>query len=260
MSKTKVETFHRVATINSVIAISLFTCSLASTFAHAELPFENGASGSTISENGVLNSDLNSALVEGIELDVGVTPELHALQQRWAKVNYTMTGDEQITAFTSLVSRANELVLSEPKNAGYWAWLGICQSTSAAAIGGTDALSLAKKAKASFEKSLKLDGDALEGVATFSLGTLYHKVPGWPLSFGSDKEAKKLLSKAVERHPFSIDTNFFYGEFLFNDGDSEDAKAYLLRAKQAPPRADRPIADKYRRIAIDELLVKIAKD
>ena len=91
MSKTKVETFHRVATINSVIAISLFTCSLASTFAHAELPFENGASGSTISENGVLNSDLNSALAEGIELDVGVTPELHALQQRWAKVNYTMT-------------------------------------------------------------------------------------------------------------------------------------------------------------------------
>ncbi|ABG41353.1 hypothetical protein Patl_2843 [Paraglaciecola sp. T6c] len=233
-----------------LLGLSLLACAASSTLACAEPTGDEVAS-----------LDGGSAhQAASLVLDAGVTSELHALQQRWAKVNYTFSGDEQINAFKVLVTQANELVQDQPENAGYWAWLGICQSTAAAAIGGTDALGLAKKAKLSFEKSLELDNDALDGVATFSLGTLYHKVPGWPLSFGSDKQAKKLLIKAIERHPASIDSNFFYGEFLFNDGDSEDAKGYLLRAKQAPVRLDRPIADKYRRMAIDELLVKIEND
>lgn len=230
-----------------LFGFSLLACAVSSTFAHAE-PNSEEATNISVSSSEQLASQV---------LDAGVTPELHALQQRWAKVNYTFRGDEQIDAFKGLITQANELIQDQPENAGYWAWLGICQSTAAAAIGGTDALGLAKKAKVSFEKSLRLDNDALDGVATFSLGTLYHKVPGWPLSFGNDKKAKKLLLSAVERHPKSIDSNFFYGEFLFNDGDNEDAKGYLLRAKQAPVRLDRPIADKYRRMAIDELLVKI---
>lgn len=233
-----------------LLGLSLLACAASSTFAHAE-PNSEEATNISVSSSEQVASQV---------LDAGVTPELHALQQRWAKVNYTFSGDEQIDAFKGLITQANELVQEQPENAGYWAWLGICQSTAAAAIGGTDALGLAKKAKVSFEKSLELDNDALDGVATFSLGTLYHKVPGWPLSFGSDKQAKKLLIKAIERHPASIDSNYFYGEFLFNDGDSEDAKGYLLRARQAPVRLDRPIADKYRRMAIDELLVKIEND
>jgi tetratricopeptide (TPR) repeat protein len=189
-----------------------------------------------------------------------VSPKLHALQQRWAKVNYTIEGDEQLGAFKSLVAQAHVLIQEQSDNAGYWAWLGICQSTYAAAIGGTKALGLAKDAKASFEKSLKLDSNALDGVATFSLGTLYHKVPGWPLSFGNDEKAKTLLLDAVKKHPDSIDANFFYGEFLFNDGDNQEAKEYLLRAKGAPSRPERPIAEKYRRMAIDEILLKIEND
>ncbi|QHJ10989.1 hypothetical protein FX988_01211 [Paraglaciecola mesophila] len=248
MSNKHLNTGRNIA-INSVIALSLWIGCATSTFVNAGQHDEHPVSVSNSAEH-----------LADYPLDAGVTPALHALQQRWAKVNYTLTGDEQLTAFTSLVSQAHELVQGEPQNAGYWAWLGICQSTSAAAIGGTDALALVKQAKVSFEKSLKIDDDALEGVATFSLGTLYHKVPGWPLSFGNDKKAKKLLLSAVERHPKSIDSNFFFGEFLFNDGDSQEAKAYLLRAKQAPQRLDRPVADKYRRMAIDELLVKIEHD
>ena len=204
--------------------------------------------------------DSNNAQNVGSGLVLSISPKLHALQQRWAKVNYTLEGDEQLAAFESLIAQARALTQAQPNNAGYWAWLGICQSTSAAAIGGTGALGLAKDARKSLEKSIKLDDNALDGAAMTTLGALYHKLPGWPLSFGSDKKAKKLLTESVERHPTSIDANFFYGEFLFDDDDNKAAREYLLRAQQAPFRPERPMADKYRRIAVDKLLKDIEKE
>nr|WP_205967667.1 hypothetical protein [Paraglaciecola sp. 20A4] len=203
--------------------------------------------------------DSRDAQNDGPGLVLSVSPKLHALQQRWAKVNYTLQGDEQLAAFESLISQARALTQEQPNNAGYWAWLGICQSTSAAAIGGTGALALAKKARKSLEKSIKLDDNALDGAAMTTLGALYHKLPGWPLSFGSDKKAKKLLAESVERHPTSIDANFFFAEFLFDDNDNSAAREYLLLAQQAPTRPERPMADKYRRIAVETLLKEIDK-
>lgn len=191
---------------------------------------------------------------------LAVSPKLYALQQRWAKVNYTLQGEEQKMAFKALIAQAHVLTQEKPNSAANWAWLGICQSTAAAAIGGTGALGLAKEAKISLEKSITIDKQALDGAATTTLGALYHKLPGWPLSFGSDKKAEKLLLSAVVAHPESIDANFFYAEFLYDDGDNKTAREYLLRAQQAPARPNRPMADKYRRIAVDALLNEIASE
>ena len=51
-----------------------------------------------------------------------------------------------------------------------------------------------------------------------SLGTLYYKVPGWPIGFGSDKKAREYLAKALDLNPTGIDPNYFMGEFLFDAG------------------------------------------
>jgi Tfp pilus assembly protein PilF len=82
-------------------------------------------------------------------------------------------------------------------------------------------LSLAKDAK----KPLEIDESALNGSAYASLGTLYHKVPGWPLGFGDDDTAKEMLEKAMLINPNGIDSNYFYGEFLF------DEKKYIQKQR-----------------------------
>ena len=165
------------------------------------------------------------------------------LQHDWAIANYQVSGDEQEKAFEALMEKANAAVAGSPESAELWIWNGIIQSSFAGAKGGLGALSLAKQARTSLEKAMTLDDKALNGSAFASLGTLYFKVPGWPVGFGSDKKAVQLLEKALKINPEGIDPNYFYADYLIDKKDYADAEKYLLRAQNAAPRADRPIAD-----------------
>ena len=97
------------------------------------------------------------------------------------------------------------------------------------------------------------------GSALTSLGVLFHKVPGWPIGFCSDKKAEKLLKKALKINPNGIDPNYFYGEYLYDERDSNTSRKPLLLAQQATPRPDRPIADEYRQKEIAKILAKLDK-
>ena len=97
------------------------------------------------------------------------------------------------------------------------------------------------------------------GSAYTSLGTLYHKVPGWPIGFGDDDDARVMLNKALAINPDGIDPNYFYGEYLYDERDYKQALVYLEKAKYAQPRVTRPLADKYRHQEIELLLAKVNK-
>ncbi|GHF79086.1 tetratricopeptide repeat protein [Thalassotalea marina] len=184
---------------------------------------------------------------------------LLSIQQTWAATNYEAQGKEQKKAFASLLEQAEQFTQDYPERAEAWIWKGIIASSYAGAKGGLGALSLAKDAKKSLENALKIDENALMGSAYTSLGTLYHKVPGWPLGFGDDDDAKKMLNKALTINPEGIDPNYFYGEYLYDEGDYQQALAHLEKAKHAKPRETRPMADKYRHEEIDILLAKVNK-
>ena len=187
------------------------------------------------------------------------TSTLQSIQQRWAEVNYTLTDDAQEDAFAELEQQAKAWTEAEPNNAEAFIWLGIVQSTYAGAKGGLGALGLAKAAKKSLEQALALDATALQGSAYGSLGTLYYKVPGWPFGFGDEDKAAELLQKALEINPDGIDPNYFYADYLFEQGDYAKAKQVAEHALAAAPRASRPLADAQRRQEIEALLTRIAK-
>lgn len=119
---------------------------------------------------------------------------------------------------------------------------------------GLGALSLVKAARDSLENSLKLDPKALQGSAHTSLATLYSKVPGFPIGFGSDKKARQHFEQALALNPNGIDPNFFYAEFLAEEGERERAIEHLQRALAAPARSGRELADNGRRTEIQNLL------
>lgn len=165
------------------------------------------------------------------------------LQRSWAVANYELRGDQQVQAFDALLQRADSAVAENPGTADVLIWDGIIKSSFAGIKGGLGALSLAKAARSSLEAAIELDDKALDGSAYTSLGTLYYKVPGWPVGFGSDKKAVQLLQKALEINPDGIDSNYFYADYLLQEKKYEEAEQYLLRAQQAAPRPDRPVAD-----------------
>ena len=184
----------------------------------------------------------------------GNNPTVSELQHDWAIANYQLKGDKQEAAFESLIERADAAVSSNPKSADLLIWNGIIKSSYAGAKGGLGALGLAKAARKSLEKALKVDDKALNGSAYTSLGTLYSSVPGWPVGFGSDKKAVQLLEKALEINPDGIDSNYFYADYLLQQKEFEKAEQYLLKAQSAAPRPDRPVADAGRQEEIQAAL------
>jgi tetratricopeptide (TPR) repeat protein len=174
--------------------------------------------------------------------------ELSAIQQAWAQASYrTPDAAARKQAFATLATRAAALSKAYPGQAEPLVWEGIVLSTYAGAKGGLGALGLAKQAREKLQAAIKIDPGTLEGSAYTSLGTLYHKVPGFPLGFGDDARAKDLLQHALQLNPAGIDPNYFYGELLFDKGDYAQAVRHLEKALAAPPRPNRQLADEGRR-------------
>jgi tetratricopeptide (TPR) repeat protein len=190
--------------------------------------------------------------------DAAFNAELLSIQQAWARANYeTPAGDARQQAFAALETRAEKFVAQYPGRAEALIWEGIVESSYAGAKGGLGALGLAKEARASLEAALKINASALDGSAYTSLGTLYAKVPGFPVGFGDDDKARKMLQRALELNPNGIDPNYFYGEFLYEEGEYAQALQHLDKAAQAAPRAGRELADKGRRAEIAALTAKV---
>ncbi len=184
--------------------------------------------------------------------------ELLAIQQAWASANYqTPAGSAREAAFASLSERAAAFTQRNPAKPEALVWEGIVLSTYAGAKGGLGALGLAKQARDRFEAALKIDGNVLDGSAYTSLGSLYSKVPGFPIGFGNDKKAREYLEKGLALNPAGIDSNYFYGEFLYDHGDYVQALRFLDRALAAPPRPNRETADSGRRQDIAAVIAKV---
>lgn len=184
------------------------------------------------------------------------TTDLEAVRAAWEIANYQTPADQRLAAFEKLVEQSGTLAASHPREPEVLIWDGIALSTYAGLKGGIGALAPAKAARARFEAAVAIDEKAMDGAAHTSLGTLYHKLPGFPIAFGSDKLARVHLEKALAISPGAVDANYFYGEFLYDEGDYREALQHLETARKAPARPGREIADAGRRQEIDALIAK----
>ncbi|MCR9262086.1 MAG: tetratricopeptide repeat protein [Pseudomonadaceae bacterium] len=182
---------------------------------------------------------------------------LDYLQKNWAHATYQLEGTPRQEALSELAEYARQITQTEPAVPEILIWKGIVLSSLAGEKGGLGALGLVKEARTSLQSALEIDPDALQGSAHTSLGTLYHQVPGWPIAFGSDKKAKAHLKKALTINPDGIDSNYFMGQFLFDEGEFDAARAHLEQAMKAPARPGRALADSGRKGEIQALLMQI---
>jgi tetratricopeptide (TPR) repeat protein len=184
----------------------------------------------------------------------GLDEDVRALQGEWEQIKYRRPAGEQEKAFETLTRSADEVRARYAGRAEPQIWYGIIAASYAGARGGLGALSAVKEAKKALEQAIGINPTALEGSAYTTLGSLYYQVPGWPIGFGDDAKARELLQKALAINPDGIDSNYFYGEFLYRKGETEAARQALARALKAPPRPERPLADEGRRKEIESLL------
>ncbi|WP_197722053.1 tetratricopeptide repeat protein [Sulfuriflexus mobilis] len=200
-----------------------------------------------------LQADMLQSLTGNLELD----NDIRHLQQEWALIKYREKDkDRQVKRMEALAKQAADINARYPDFAEPKIWEAIIVSSQAGIQGGFGALSLVKRSKALLETAEKIKPEALDGSAYTSLGSLYYQVPGWPIGFGDDGKARAYLEQARALNPNGIDSNYFYGDFLLDQGEYDKAIKVLEQALRAPQRPDRPVADAGRR---DEIRQAIAK-
>ncbi|MEQ9464585.1 MAG: hypothetical protein RJQ10_13070 [Haliea sp.] len=185
------------------------------------------------------------------------TADVTAVREQWEQINFIVAAPEREEQFETLIDSCNSLLALQPGDAQALTWCGIVESSYAGVAGGLGALKHAKAARRYFEQAIDIDPDTVNGAALTSLGTLYAKVPGWPVGFGSDKKARQYLEDGLKADPDGMDSNFFMAEFLADQGQSEAAKQHLQRALNAPPRPARAISDTARRKEIAAFLARL---
>jgi tetratricopeptide (TPR) repeat protein len=189
------------------------------------------------------------------------TADLAAIEHEFDVANFE-TKDESArqAAFDALVDHAAELSKKYPDRVEAVAWEGIVLSTYAGEVSAMSAMKYAKAARAALLRAERMNPEALGGGLYASLGALYSKVPGGFIGFGDDELAAEYFAKALQVDPDNIDSNYFYGEFLIDQGDYVEAVAVLDRALKAPTVEARPAFDAGRRAEIRELLAAAQRE
>jgi len=182
---------------------------------------------------------------------------IHYLEKQWAIANYETADGDLEKAFAQLTQKAQQTVIKYPQKSAPLIWNAIIVSSDAGKNGGFSALGKAKKSRRLLLEAEKINPHALNGSLYTSLGSLYYQVPGWPIGFGDDEKAEKYLKKALSLNPDGIDPNYFYGDFLLDQGKKEEASVYFNKALNAPVRRNRPVADRGRKKEIQEKLQSI---
>lgn len=190
--------------------------------------------------------------------DENLDASIANLQHDWAKANYNTAEDDQEAAFKKLTEQAHQITEIYANAPEALIWEGIANAGYAKAKGGLGALKIAEKARDLLLASEKANPNALQGSAYTSLGSLYYKVPSWPIGFGNKKKAKAYLQKALDINPDGIDSNYFYADYLSEQGDYKQAIEYYEKALSAPARKGREDADAGRK-AEAEAGLKLAK-
>ena len=199
----------------------------------------------------VLFAGLNAAsLAAPANLDDAISDEGH----RWAKISYHTPDAGKEAAFVPLIAYSQQVSESFPGRAEPLVWQAIILSSAAKAQGGLGALGKVKDARDYLLAAEKIDPTALNGSVYNSLGSLYAKVPGWPIGFGDKKKARDYFGKALAINPNGIDPNYFYADLLADEGEYVQAADHLKRALAAPARPGREDADAGRRQEVVRLL------
>lgn len=182
-----------------------------------------------------------------------------AVRQGWDQAMYAVAKPQREAALDALSRQAAVARKAHPGDADALIWEGIVLSSLAGERGGMDALGLVKQARKDFEQAIAIDSGALDGSAHTSLGALYYQVPGWPLGFGDDDKARDHLLRGLKADPDGIDANYFYGDFLRDQGQWAQAATALEKALAAPARPGRERADAGRRQQINAALAEVRK-
>lgn len=187
------------------------------------------------------------SLISISAVQASASSEASKLRQDWAVAKFRTPKSQQIEKFERLIKQAEGVERRYPNNANVLLWHGTILATYASIRGGLGALPSVKKSRKLLEQSVRMNRTLENGFAQAVLGSVYARAPGWPVAFGSKQKARTYLEAAMRISPRSIDSNYYYGDFLVDVGEYQKARTHLEAAQRAPIRKAYAVQDRGRK-------------
>jgi tetratricopeptide (TPR) repeat protein len=168
---------------------------------------------------------------------------LHNIELEWAKVYYEQPKEAQIATYPVLLNKIAQLKSQYPNDAGVLYWQALVTASNAAHQNPMHALKAVHEVRDLLTQVITINPKTMNGAAYTVLGTLYDKTPPWPLAFGDDVLAKKMLETALQINPNGVAGNYFYGKFLLDHNDKTAAEHYFHKAMTVAVRPEQPYPD-----------------
>ncbi len=168
---------------------------------------------------------------------------LNRIESEWAVIYYNTPKTQQASAYLQLIDKTKQLTEHYPHRAEPLFWQAVTKASYADHQDGVSALTAIHDVRDLLNQAIAINPNAMSGSAYVVLGMLYYKTPPWPIAFGDNEEADKLLKTALKINPNGIDSNYYYGEFLLANDNIKGAEDYFKKAAEAPVRPEQIYAD-----------------
>ncbi|MGR8979325.1 MAG: tetratricopeptide repeat protein [Gammaproteobacteria bacterium] len=184
---------------------------------------------------------------------------MQQIESEWAVIYYQTPKPQRPEAYQRLIDKTDRLSRQHSNAAEIWYWKAVLLATYADHQSAMAALDAIEEARDLLLKTIQINPKTLSGSAYVTLGTLYYMVPKWPVSFGDNDEARKMLETALAINPDGLDANYFFGDFLLTNDQPDQAVKYLEKAVNIPARKEQLFADNHLKTEAKIALLKALK-
>ncbi|MBX3616597.1 MAG: hypothetical protein KF839_05485 [Nitrosomonas sp.] len=134
--------------------------------------------------------------------------------------------DYRIQLFERSIVTADRALMMNPNDVRGLFWKAAAMGKMAESSGILNALRMLRPMEELLLKVVELDERYENAGAHRALGRMYHKLPGFPVSFGSNQKALAHLKRAHELFPEDVITRAFYAELLYDIGRKHEAREH----------------------------------
>jgi len=132
----------------------------------------------------------------------------------------------RIQLFERSIAMADQALMLNVNDVRGLFWKAAAMGKIAEDSGMLNALRMLQPMQDLLLKVVELDERYENAGAHRALGRIYHKLPRFPISFGSNQKALAHLKRAHELFPHDIITRAFYAELLYDIGRKNEARKH----------------------------------
>ena len=137
-----------------------------------------------------------------------------------------MDKERRVQLFERCIAVADRSIALNPNDARGLFWKAVAMGKMAEDSGIVNAFRMLRPMEKMLLKVIALDEKYENAGAHRALGRMYHKLPGFPISFGSNQKALAHLKRAHELFPRDVITRAFYAEVLYDEGRKAEARRH----------------------------------